>query len=70
MVLTKMKETAEAYLGTKVIDAVVIVPHHYKRFSAPGKEGCKVSLGLVLVRNHQGTDHESACVQIGQERRW
>ena len=30
MVLTKMKETAEAYLGTKVIDAVVTVPAHFK----------------------------------------
>lgn len=26
MVLTKMKETAEAYLGTKVTHAVVTVP--------------------------------------------
>ena len=26
MVLTKMKETAEAYLGEKVRDAVIIVP--------------------------------------------
>merc|ERR1719408_1236918 len=29
MVLTKMKETAEAYLGTKVNDAVVTVPAYF-----------------------------------------
>ena len=29
MVLTKMKETAEAYLGKKVTDAVVTVPAYF-----------------------------------------
>ena len=29
MVLTKMKETAEAYLGEKVTDAVVTVPAYF-----------------------------------------
>merc|ERR1719265_1455855 len=29
MILTKMKETAEAYLGTKVNDAVVTVPAYF-----------------------------------------
>ena len=29
MVLTKMKETAEAYLGSKVTDAVVTVPAYF-----------------------------------------
>ena len=29
MVLTKMKETAEAFLGTKVTDAVVTVPAYF-----------------------------------------
>ena len=29
MVLTKMKETAEAYLGEKVSDAVVTVPAYF-----------------------------------------
>ena len=70
MVLTKMKETAEAYLGTKVIDAVVTVPAHFKRFSAPCKEGCKVSLVSEFVRNLVRTDNASAGVRIGQERRW
>lgn len=29
MVLVKMKETAEAYLGTKVTDAVITVPAYF-----------------------------------------
>ena len=29
MVLTKMKETAEAYLGTKVQNAVITVPAYF-----------------------------------------
>ena len=29
MVLTKMKETAEAYLGDKVTDAVITVPAYF-----------------------------------------
>jgi len=29
MVLTKMKETAEAYIGKKVYDAVVTVPAYF-----------------------------------------
>lgn len=29
MVLTKMKETAEAYLGQKVTDAVISVPANF-----------------------------------------
>ena len=36
MVLTKVKGTAEAYLSTKVVDAVVTAPAHSIRFSAPG----------------------------------
>ena len=29
MVLSKMKATAEAYLGEKVVDAVITVPAHF-----------------------------------------
>lgn len=29
MVLNKMKETAEAYLGTKITDAVITVPAYF-----------------------------------------
>ena len=39
MVLTKMKETAEAYLGTKVTHAVVTVP------------ACKSGLRLARPRS-------------------
>jgi molecular chaperone DnaK (HSP70) len=50
MVLTKMKETAEAYLGTKVTHAVVTVP------------ACESELLSTLIRHRvqkwRNTDEE------------
>ena len=50
MVLTKMKETAEAYLGKKVTDAVVAVPAHFNNSQRQAtKDACTIC-GLNLLR--------------------
>ena len=39
MVLTKMREIAESYLGTNVTSAVVTVPAYFRRLASRGLEG-------------------------------
>ena len=43
MVLTKMKETAEAYLGVDVKDAVVTVPAYFNDSQRQATKVCNVS---------------------------
>jgi L1 cell adhesion molecule like protein len=45
MVLVKMKETAEAYLGTKVTDAVITVPAY---FNDSQRQVLNMNLNLFL----------------------
>ena len=45
MVLTKMKETAEAYLGKKVTDAVVTVPAYFNDSQRQATKDAGMSLG-------------------------
>ncbi|KAG2063700.1 heat shock protein 70 [Suillus decipiens] len=40
MILTKMKETAEAYLGEKITHAVVTVPAYFNDAQRSSHEGC------------------------------
>ena len=50
MVLTKMKETAEAYLGKTVTDAVVAVPAHFNNSQRQAtKDACTIC-GLNLLQ--------------------
>merc|ERR1712076_31654 len=50
MILTKMKETAEAYLGTKVNDAVVTVPAYFNDSQRQAtKDACTIC-GLNVLR--------------------
>ena len=50
MVLTKMKETAEAYLGKTVTDAVVAVPAHFNDSQRQAtKDACTIC-GLNMLR--------------------
>ena len=50
MVLTKMKETAEAYLGKTVTDAVVAVPVHFNNSQRQAtKDACTIC-GLNVLR--------------------
>ena len=47
MVLTKMKETAEAYLGEKVTDAVVTVPAYFNDSQRQATKDAGKSLSLL-----------------------
>merc|ERR1712227_1119488 len=50
MVLTKMKETAEAYLGTKVSDAVVTVPAYFNDSQRQATKDAGSISGLNVLR--------------------
>jgi len=50
MVLTKMKETAEAYLGTEVKDAVVTVPAYFNDSQRQATKDAGVIAGLNILR--------------------
>merc|ERR1711872_317723 len=50
MVLTKMKETAEAYLGTEVKDAVATVPAYFNDSQRQATKDAGVIAGLNIMR--------------------
>merc|ERR1712093_233015 len=50
MVLTKMKETAEAYLGTKINDAVVTVPAYFNDSQRQATKDAGSISGLNVLR--------------------
>merc|ERR1712173_408208 len=50
MVLTKMKETAEAYLGTSVKDAVVTVPAYFNDAQRQATKDAGIISGLNVMR--------------------
>ncbi|XP_072165858.1 heat shock 70 kDa protein IV-like [Diadema setosum] len=50
MVLTKMKETAEAYLGQKVTDAVITVPAYFNNAQRQATKDAGVIAGLNVLR--------------------
>merc|ERR1719343_598210 len=50
MVLTKMKETAEAYLGQEVQDAVVTVPAYFNDSQRQATKDAGVIAGLNIIR--------------------
>ncbi|XP_049823570.1 heat shock protein 68-like [Aethina tumida] len=50
MVLTKMKETAEAYLGTSVRDAVITVPAYFNDSQRQATKDAGVIAGLNVMR--------------------
>ena len=50
MVLTEMKETAEACLGTKVNDAVVIVPAYFNDSQRQATKDAGSISGLNVLR--------------------
>lgn len=50
MVLTKMKETAEAYLGTTIKDAVVTVPAYFNDSQRQATKDAGVIAGLNVMR--------------------
>jgi heat shock protein 5 len=50
MILTKMKETAEAYLGKKIKDAVVTVPAYFNDAQRQATKDAGVIAGLNVAR--------------------
>ncbi|CAF0956780.1 unnamed protein product [Didymodactylos carnosus] len=50
MVLTKMKETAEAYLGRKINDAVITVPAYFNDSQRQATKDAGVIAGLNVLR--------------------
>eukprot|EP00039_Didymoeca_costata_P015554 m.267538 g.267538 ORF g.267538 m.267538 type:complete len:643 (-) comp16248_c0_seq2:120-2048(-) len=50
MVLTKMKETAEAYLGSKVTDAVITVPAYFNDSQRQATKDAGAIAGLNVLR--------------------
>ncbi|XP_072166243.1 heat shock 70 kDa protein IV-like [Diadema setosum] len=50
MVLSKMKETAEAYLGQKVTDAVVTVPAYFNNAQRQATKDAGIIAGLKILR--------------------
>lgn len=50
MILTKMKETAEAYLGHKVTHAVVTVPAYFNDAQRAATKDAGVIAGLTVLR--------------------
>ena len=50
MVLTKMKETAEAYLGQQITDAVVTVPAYFNDEQRQATKDACVIAGLNVLR--------------------
>ena len=50
MVLTKMKETAEAYLGKKVTHAVVTVPAYFNDAQRQATKDAGIIAGLTVMR--------------------
>ena len=54
MVLTKMKETAEAYLGVDVKDAVVTVPAYFNDSQRQATKVYNVSLFFTRFAEEKG----------------
>lgn len=50
MVLTKMKETAEAYLGKKITNAVVTVPAYFNDAQRQATKDAGIIAGLNVMR--------------------
>merc|ERR1711983_294115 len=50
MVLTKMRETAEAYIGSKVTDAVITVPAYFNDSQRQATKDAGVIAGLNVLR--------------------
>ena len=66
MILTKMKETAEAYLGFEVTDAVATVPAYFNDSQRRAIKDAGVIAGLNVIRVI--SDSTAAAITYGLER--
>ena len=69
MVLSKMKQIAEAYLGKEVKNAVNYGACALKRLAASGDEGCWCDCWTERDAYHQRADGRCYCVRSGPEGR-
>ena len=67
MVLQKLKQAAEDYLGEKVTDAVITVPGVLQRRAAPGDEGRRQDRRAQRAAHHQRADRGGAGLRSRQE---
>ena len=67
-ILQKMKETAEAYLGAKVDQAVITVPGLFQRRAAPGHQGRRQDRRPRSAAHHQRADRGRARLWARQEQ--
>ena len=65
--LTKMKETAERYLGEPVTQAVITVPAYFNDSPAPGHQGCRQDRRPRSAAHHQRADGRGARLWPRQE---
>ena len=62
-----MKETAEAYLGETVSQAVITVPAYFNDSPAPGDQGCRQDRRAGSPAHHQRADRGGACLWAGAQ---
>ena len=67
MVLTKMKETAEAFLGEPVIDAVITVPAYFNDSQRASTKDAATIAGLNCLRIIN--EPTAACIAYGLDKR-
>ena len=67
MILTKMKETAESYLGETVTQAVITVPAYFNDSPAPGHQGRRQDRRPRRAAHHQRADRGRARLRPRQE---
>lgn len=71
MILSKMKETAEAYLGHKVTHAVVTVPAYFNNAQRQATTDAGVIAGLTVLRIvNEPTAAAIGMLKPGQIRRY
>src|SRR5258708_27032748 len=67
MVLMKMKETAEAYFGTSISDAVITVPASFKMAKRQATKDAETIAGLNTLRVY--TDSTAAAIAYVLDKR-
>ncbi len=69
MILQKMRQTAEDYLGEKVTDAVVTVPAYFNDSQRQATKDAGKIAGLNVLRIINEPTAAVACLRAGQEER-
>ena len=66
MVLIKMKETAEAYLGKEVVHAVISVPTYFNAMQRQATMDAGLLAGLNVLRLIDGTSAAAISYVLGK----